>query len=259
MKDTLQTLWIIMRGIRGRARLLGPLAPGTANHGGSLLRLTVDVCSSLPPWRGKQCVGWFPHDEWEQVCASFRKLEQLYVPFPPVVADEKLTCREEFDEYLEAALQISTLKTLNMNTWPYPIQANLFAPNDHAPYSDTPYIENPWRAARNVPESFYHHCLSFLVIEIVQRRSKLISNPRHDIDFIGFGLYEENHYIHGLHEALNDVYFVRSKVTTLGREEFIMRQRTWDELRNAGMVWLLGEITDIDKIARRGEEDLKLA
>ncbi|KAL9600670.1 MAG: hypothetical protein Q9179_003133 [Wetmoreana sp. 5 TL-2023] len=251
MKDTLQTLWIIMRGVRGRATLLGTLAPGIANHGASLLRLTVDVRTETPPLRGKQYVGWFPHDEWEQVCARFKRLEQLYVPFPPVVADENLSCREEFTEYLRAALQISTLKTLNMNTWPYPLQTKPFAPNDHAPYSDIPYIEAPWRAALSVPESFYHHCLSFLVKEIVKRRSELISNPRRDLDFIGFGLYEDHHYIKGLHEDLSDVYFVRSKVTILGKEEVMMTQHTWDELHDAGMLWLLGEIKDIDKIARR--------
>ncbi|KAL8702515.1 MAG: hypothetical protein Q9201_004305 [Fulgogasparrea decipioides] len=217
MKDTLQTLWIIMRGVRGRATLLGTLAPGIANHGASLLRLTVDVRTETPPLRGKQYVGWFPHDEWEQ----------------------------------RAALQISTLKTLNMNTWPYPLQTKPFAPNDHAPYSDIPYIEAPWRAALSVPESFYHHCLSFLVKEIVKRRSELISNPRRDLDFIGFGLYEDHHYIKGLHEDLSDVYFVRSKVTILGKEEVMMTQHTWDELHDAGMLWLLGEIKDIDKIARR--------
>ncbi|KAL8767201.1 MAG: hypothetical protein Q9209_006206 [Squamulea sp. 1 TL-2023] len=103
MKDTLHDLWIVMRGLHRRDRLLNPIAPGIANHGSSLLRLTADIRSCEPSHSattGEQCVGWFPSDTWEELCASMGRLEQLYVPFPPVVADEYMTARQEYHSYL---------------------------------------------------------------------------------------------------------------------------------------------------------------
>lgn len=103
IKDTLVDLWIVMRGLRGQDRLLSPMAAGIANHGNSLLRLTADVRSCRPSHSaatGAQWVGWFNSETWEQVCASMAQLEQLYVPFPPVVADEYMTSGDEYHLYL---------------------------------------------------------------------------------------------------------------------------------------------------------------
>lgn len=103
-KDTLVDLWIVMRGQHGsEGKLLSPLAPGIANHGNSLLRLTADVRTFKPidsAVSGEQHVGWFDLATWEQVCASMARLEQLYVPFPPVVANEYMSARDEFGFYL---------------------------------------------------------------------------------------------------------------------------------------------------------------
>lgn len=100
MKDSLERLWIVMRGIHSRERLLDALAPGIAHHGASLEHLYLDIRSHQPPFKRKQCVGWFSGELWEQMCASMGRLEALYVPFPPIVANEKLKCRREFDCYL---------------------------------------------------------------------------------------------------------------------------------------------------------------
>lgn len=103
MKDSLDKLWIVIRGIYGPGRLLSPMAYGIANQGSSLRCLTVDVRNALPisrPRNPRQDVGWFPREAWEQICASMVKLEQLYVPFPPIVADERMSSRPEFRDYL---------------------------------------------------------------------------------------------------------------------------------------------------------------
>lgn len=103
MKDSLKRLWIVMRGIDSRDRLLNALAPGIAHHGASLEHLYLDIRSHQPPFDRKQCIGWFSGEVWEQVCASMGRLEALYVPFPPMVANdanEKFNCRREFDHYL---------------------------------------------------------------------------------------------------------------------------------------------------------------
>ena len=102
-KDTLIELWIVMRGMYHFDRLLNPMAPGIANHGKSLERLTADIRSYRPADSvnsGDQHVGWFESGTWEEVCASMARLEELYVPFPPVAADENLTAREEYYSYL---------------------------------------------------------------------------------------------------------------------------------------------------------------
>ncbi|KAL8678314.1 MAG: hypothetical protein Q9186_005334 [Xanthomendoza sp. 1 TL-2023] len=103
MEDTLDTLWIILRGIKGRKRPLVPIAQGVANHGATLRRLTIDVRNYIPAPQSRdsmQTVDWFPREEWEQVCASMTMLEQLYVAFPLIVADGLFSARPEFQDYL---------------------------------------------------------------------------------------------------------------------------------------------------------------
>lgn len=104
MEDTISTLWIVMRGILGQLQLLAPLALGILNHGQSLVRLTVDIRSDVPPFIDQQCVGWFPRGCWERICASMTKLEFLCAPLPPVVADEHCTSRREHRDYLVTPL-----------------------------------------------------------------------------------------------------------------------------------------------------------
>lgn len=98
--DTVEKLWIIMRGRSYQGNLLGPLGPGIMNHGSCLLRLTVDVRGSRPPYEGEQRVGWFSPEALEQVCARMEKLELLYIPFPPVVANGYLDHSFEFGDYM---------------------------------------------------------------------------------------------------------------------------------------------------------------
>lgn len=100
MEDTLSTIWIVMRGLFGHERLLGPLASGIEHHGKSLIRLTIDIRTSTPPFLDQQRVGWFPRGAWERICASMTKLEQLCVPCLPVVANEHCTARREHRNYL---------------------------------------------------------------------------------------------------------------------------------------------------------------
>ncbi|KAL9024321.1 MAG: hypothetical protein Q9180_007936, partial [Flavoplaca navasiana] len=195
MKDTLIELWIVMRGLNRFDQLLSPMAAGIANHGKSLVRLTADVRSYKPSHSmnsGDQHVGWFEPGTWEEVCASMARLEELYVPFPPVVADENLTAREEYYSYLDTTLQIPTLKTLNATTWPYPLHTKLYHPNDADSIARIPYIRGPWKAPQPykgsyLPVDFYHHCLGYLVEYITRRRSELIFNPFKPLDIVGFG------------------------------------------------------------------------
>ncbi|KAL8807452.1 MAG: hypothetical protein Q9200_004658 [Gallowayella weberi] len=109
MGDTLDTLWIILRGIVSHGCSVVPVAPGVANHGGTLRHLSIDVRSYIPEPESqnrKRFVDWFPLDGWEQVCASMEKLEQLCVPFPLVVADSQFSARPEFQDYLVSGFLI---------------------------------------------------------------------------------------------------------------------------------------------------------
>lgn len=100
MNTSLERIWIVMRGIHSQGILLDTLAVGIAFHGASLRQLYLDVRSHQPPFEDSQCVGWFSIELWEHVCARLTQLESLCVPFPPIVAGEKLNCRSEFLEYM---------------------------------------------------------------------------------------------------------------------------------------------------------------
>lgn len=100
MNNSLSTLWVVMRGMYGHESLLDPLAPGLANHGQSLIRLTVDIRGHLPPFVDEPCADWFSQNTWEELCTSMAKLEQLYVPFPPMLADQYLEYRPDFKDYM---------------------------------------------------------------------------------------------------------------------------------------------------------------
>ncbi|KAL8626926.1 hypothetical protein Q9189_007369 [Teloschistes chrysophthalmus] len=256
MKDSLKRLWIVMRGIDSRDRLLNALAPGIAHHGASLEHLYLDIRSHQPPFDRKQCIGWFSGEVWEQVCASMGRLEALYVPFPPMVANdanEKFNCRREFDHYLDCALQIPIFKALNLNTWPYPFFTQIHDPA--LPRDPTPYINRPWQTTRpesvDIPEYFYDHCLSFLAEDIIFRRSELISNPHRHLEIVSFGIPGSGHLMAGLRSMLTETLFVKASITYLGKEEVIMRQRGWEEIRETELGYLIEEAVNIDWIARR--------
>ncbi|KAL8779983.1 MAG: hypothetical protein Q9213_006672 [Squamulea squamosa] len=258
IKDTLQDLWIVMRGLHRRDRLLNPMARGIANHGSSLLKLTADVRTCEPSHSattGEQYVGWFPLDTWEEVCASMGQLEQLYVPFPLVVANEYMTARQEYHFYLDTALQIPTLKTLNMTTWPYPLHTKLFPPGDDRPSDPIPYIVGPWKTGRSsrtwFPIGFYHHCLKYIVDNIASRRSQLIFNPCKHLDIVGFGLLERNHYMSDLQNPLEPVYFVNPGWKRSDGEFPNMERRTYKEVSRTRRSALLSGAIDIDWLAKK--------
>lgn len=278
MKDTLHTLWIIMRGIWGLSRLVGPMSPGIANHGGTLRSLTVDVRSYSPPPTARNFdlyVGWFPRQAWEEVCASMAQLEQLYVPFPPIVADSHLTARPEFRDYLVrkfavqylevpltdqwvcnthqiTALQIPTLRMLNMNTWPYPVGTTIPI-SHHISYDSIADIVLPWHSDTKafVPEKFYWHCLEYLVRDIVEQRDKLIHHPFQHLDIVGFGLYEQHHHLGGLRDSLVPVHFVSSRVKSLGKATNWVRRVSWDEIKGSYLKGLVSQVDSIDWVAKR--------
>ncbi|KAL8665402.1 MAG: hypothetical protein Q9202_002295 [Teloschistes flavicans] len=258
MDTSLERMWIVMRGIHSQGILLDALAVGIAFHAASLRQLYLDVRSHQPPFEDSQCVGWFSLELWEHICARLTQLESLCVPFPPIVAGEKLNCRSEFLEYMDCALQIPSLKALNLNTWPYPCFTQIDNPT--RPKDSIPYISGPRRTSIpgalnpeiiDMPKTFYEHCLSFLVQDIVKRRSKLISNPHRHLEIVGFGIPEDEHSMAGLRDALDGVRFVKSSITFLGKEEIIMKPRSWKEIQETGLGWLLDEIADIDWKARR--------
>ncbi|KAL9578720.1 MAG: hypothetical protein Q9212_005542 [Teloschistes hypoglaucus] len=258
MKDSLERVWIVMRGINSQDRLLNALAPGVAHHGASLEHLYLDVRSHQPPFHGEQCVGWFSGEVWEQVCASMGRLEALYVPFPPIVANEKLKCRHAFDHYLDCALQIPSLKALNIKTWPYPFFTQIY--NPAVPRDPTPYISRPWQTSDpesvGMPWDFYDHCLLYLAEDIVLRRSELISNPHRHLEIVSFGIPEGGHSMVGLQDMLGETLFVKSSITYLGKEDIIMRQRGWQEIRETELRYLADEAVNINPIARRDDEGL---
>ncbi|KAL9626408.1 MAG: hypothetical protein Q9204_007329 [Flavoplaca sp. TL-2023a] len=265
MKDTLSELWIVMRGLHLFDRLLGPMAAGITNHGKSLLQLTADVRGYRPAdskHSGEQHVGWFEPEIWEEVCASMGRLEQLYVPFPPVVADENLTARDEYYSYLDTALQIPTLKTLNATTWPYPLHTELYHPNDTYSVARIPYIKGPWKAAAQpykssyLPVDFYHHCLGYLVEYIVRRRSELIFSPFKPLDIVGFGLVEGEHYMSNLEDQLSTIYFFN-----IWRKDYFKgsphtEQWTYQQLqRTSRGCELLSGVVDIDWMVKNIQGD----
>ncbi|KAL8892754.1 MAG: hypothetical protein Q9215_000346 [Flavoplaca cf. flavocitrina] len=263
MKDTLSELWIVMRGLYHFDRLLGPMAAGITNHGKSLLQLTADVRGYRPADSkdsGEQHVGWFEPEIWEEVCASMGRLEQVYVPFPPVVADENLTARDEYYSYLDTALQIPTLKTLNATTWPYPLHTKLYHPNDTDSIARIPYIIGPWKAAQPykgsyLPVDFYHHCLGYLVEYIIRRRSELIFNPFKPLDIVGFGLVEREHYMSNLEDQLSAIYFFN-----IWRKDYFKgsphtEQWTYQQLqRTSRGCELLSGVVDIDWMVKNIRE-----
>ncbi|KAL8729388.1 MAG: hypothetical protein Q9166_004781 [cf. Caloplaca sp. 2 TL-2023] len=260
VKDSLQTLWIVMRGINGPERLLGPMAPGIANHGGSLRHLTVDVRGLVPSSRwpkGRQCVGWFPHQAWEHLCGSMAQLEQLYVPFPPVVADEHVLSQPDFEAYLGAALQLPTLRMLNINTWPYPLHTSILPPPEYR--HPIPFIVGPWRsnAPTPVPEDFYKHCLEYIAQNIMELRDELISNPHQPLDIIGFGLREKHHYMVNLQDSLFPVYFVASRATSLGKAFTLVKETSLKDMRHSDLAHLISEAWNIGWMAKRWEQQKK--
>lgn len=101
MTDTVEKLWIVVRGHLAPDKLVSPLASGIMNHGSSLLQLIVDARVGCPPFDGShQRVGWFPQNLIEKMCARMEKLEQLYIPFPPVVAYKHPGYTNEFKDYM---------------------------------------------------------------------------------------------------------------------------------------------------------------
>ncbi|KAL8988710.1 MAG: hypothetical protein Q9169_008507 [Polycauliona sp. 2 TL-2023] len=259
MKDTLLDLWILLRDIFHTETLLSPLAAGIINHGKSLLRLTADVRSSMPVTSarsGNQRVGWFDAKTWEGVGASMGRLEQLYVPFPPIVADGHMTARDEYYSYLDTALQIPTLETLNMTTWPYPLGTILLPPDDFRHFERVPYIVGPFssqprKKGSYLPGGFYDHCLKYIADFIVQRRHSLISNPPKPLRVVGFGLLERDHYMKNLRDMLKPVYFVQSDRPPSDGEMPILEQWSHQEILRMRAPELLSGVVDIDWLAKK--------
>ncbi|KAL8672320.1 MAG: hypothetical protein Q9168_003204 [Polycauliona sp. 1 TL-2023] len=257
-KDTLLDLWIVLREISHTAILLNPLAAGIVNHGKSLLRLTADVRSLLPvssARTGDQYVGWFGPETWEEVCASMGRLEQLYVPFPPIVADEHMTARPEYYSYLDTALQIPTLKTLNTTTWPYPLDTilhdheELRRPFARIPYFVGPLVTRPRRSYLPVP--FYHHCLKYIADYIVRRRNHLVSDPRKPLHAVGFGLLERDHFMKSLEEWLEPVYFFRSPMKLPEGALPVLEQWSYKEIQRTSACGLVDGVVDIDWLIKK--------
>ncbi|KAL8750589.1 MAG: hypothetical protein Q9199_006966 [Rusavskia elegans] len=260
MKDTLVDLWIVMRGLHaGEGNLLSPMAIGIANHGNSLLQLTADVRTFKPlhsAASGEQHVGWFDLETWERLCASMAQLQQLYVPFPPVVADENISARDEFVFYLDTALQIPTLKTLNMTTWPYPLYTILHRPGDSRPFDPAPYIVRPWKTKQfkkgtYLPVHFYHHCLKYIADYIAQQRNDLVSSPCKPLDAVGFGLLERDHYMSNLRENMNPVYFFHGGRKYLEGETPNMEQWSYREISRTQACELLSGVVNIDWLIKK--------
>lgn len=147
-KNTLSSLWIVMRGIQGHEKLLGPLVSGIENHGQSLVRLTVDIRTHLPPFVDEQCVGWFPRAGWERVCASMTKLELLCVPFPPVVANEYCTSRREHRDYLVNSFPVCSPIRKLIQTFPGNGSPDLNAENPHLKHLAVPSSHNSFPSQR---------------------------------------------------------------------------------------------------------------
>lgn len=250
--DTLHTLWIVMRGRLPHDRLLDPLAPGITNHGTSLQRLTLDIRRRHTPYDGAQCVGWFRRDSLEKLCARMSRLEMLYLPFPPVVANEFLDYGPEFRACMAAVLQIPTLKTLNVTTWPYPMYTELYDPAERRRDrdEDPPYIDGPFDVPEtdDLPVAFYTHCLLYLVNWIAEMRAGLVCEPHRPLEVVGFGMPETGHYLHGLEKYLDPVFFVRVRTET---GESVMRQRSRKQLRGMGCGGLLCGSWKIEWMAKR--------
>lgn len=87
-----------------------------------------------------------------------------------------------------------------------------------------------------IMKPFYQHCLSFVANDIVRLRSELISNPRRDLEIIGFGLHEP---MHGLKGDLADVLFMNTHVRLMGQEVVVMRQRSLEQIVEGGMADLV--------------------
>ncbi|KAL9007521.1 MAG: hypothetical protein Q9173_007232 [Seirophora scorigena] len=251
MTDTVEKLWIVVRGHLAPDKLVSPLVPGIMNHGSSLLQLMIDARIGCPPFNGSQRVGWFPQNLMEKMCAGMEKLELLYIPFPPVVAYEYRGYTNEFKDCMATVVQIPTLKTLNINTWPYPIHTKIYNPAERRHHDDPPYIHGPFDVGKSygMPVEFYTHYLQYLVDWVVSLRSSLVRTHR-PLEVVGFGMPETGHYVAGLKKYLDPLYFVR--VPPLDpKEKMVMRARNYQQMMTSGCEELIWAYWKIEWMGRR--------
>ncbi|KAL9604117.1 MAG: hypothetical protein Q9219_000705 [cf. Caloplaca sp. 3 TL-2023] len=240
--NTISTLWVVLRGISDQQKLLSPLTSGLENHSKSLVRLTLDIRTRRTPFVDKQFVGWFPQEDWKRICASMTRLEQLQVPFPPIVADGNGSMRSGYKRYA-----IATLRSLMSTTYPY-MPSTLVSPSP-----DQSYIEGPDSCPleTTVSPEFYVTCVSHLAQQIRAMRSALYEKPARDLDVVGFGLSERGHFLPGFDSALRPMTFVKSKTVTLGKEEITMKHTPATNIWRSELAGLISGLRDIDARGKR--------
>ncbi|KAL8948651.1 MAG: hypothetical protein Q9222_005175 [Ikaeria aurantiellina] len=219
-KDTLQTLWIVIRGLHGHADPYGSLTPGVANHGGSLERLTMDI-------RGMS-------------------VEEKH--------QQRIYCRLTGNVVMQStALHIPTLKTLNINNWPYPQSTPFDGTSRHGPYADIPYkvYFSKKIGNKHLPLSFYHSCLEMLAQRIARQRNRRVKKPGTDLEIVGFGIQESGHLFDRLAAQAQPVYFVRSLLSSLDDTSTIMRMCTLNKIMGSDKRELLDGVRDIDNVKKR--------
>ncbi|KAL8955541.1 MAG: hypothetical protein Q9193_006651, partial [Seirophora villosa] len=234
MTGTVQKLWIVVRGHLAPDKLVSPLASGIMNHGSSLLELIVDARVGCPPFDGGQRVGWFPQNLIEKMCAGMKKLELLYIPFPPVVAYKHRGYTDEFKDYMATVVQIPTLKTLNINNWPYPADTKIYNPAEPRHRDDPPYIDGPFdvRKSHGMTLEVYTHHLQHLMDWVVSLRSKVVCTHR-PLEVVGFGMPETGHYVAGLKKYHDPLYFVRVP-SRHPKEKIAMLARNFRQIMTSG-------------------------
>ncbi|KAL9045957.1 MAG: hypothetical protein Q9206_007195 [Seirophora lacunosa] len=234
MTDTVEKLWIVVRG---------HLAPDKL--------LTVDARVGCPPFDGSQRVGWFPQNLIEKMCAGMEKLELLYIPFPPVVAYKHRGYTNEFKDYMATVVQIPTLKTLNINTWPYPADTKIYNPAEPRHHDDPPYIDGPFdvRKSHGMSLKVYTRHLQHLMDWVVSLRSKVACTHR-PLEVVGFGMPEIGHYVAGLKKYLDPLYFVRVP-SRHPKDKIVMRARNYRQIMTSGCEELIWSSWKVERFGGR--------
>ncbi|KAL8702517.1 MAG: hypothetical protein Q9201_004307 [Fulgogasparrea decipioides] len=211
----------IMICLRGFGKL--PKTASIAQHGRTLRWLFLDVRKQKGPWALT-----YPLEDWQTLCGSLEKIQQLDAAYPPVVADCRTGKYSDFCDYVRATVAIPTLKTLGINTWPL---APGTSPHDH---QRRLLVQN----YRTYPHEAYYTLLATLAADIFKFRDTHLaqapaSSANKNMTAVTFGLAETLLWSRNWGYNLTPASFVKSVNHFMGGEKI--------ERAEPMSVWAIGQ------------------
>ncbi|KAI4128915.1 MAG: hypothetical protein LQ347_003982 [Umbilicaria vellea] len=240
----LRTLSIILRGY-----LILPKASSIIHHGFTLEHLFLDVraytnrtyddCDKAARYRGP---------EFSTFISNLPHLTQLAMAFPKVIADASyayaIEQNDEFNTQLDGVLELPSLVTLNITTYPFPIGT----PSSH----DDPSFHFSFQGS--VYPAAHHALLTHLANEVL-RRSRDYHYDHHNrespLRTVAFGIAEKGHKRTALIRVkeLRPAYFTRSDV-------WEWRKAVREDMKTVALRLLHVEGQEVDVLMERVDEDL---